>query len=280
MTNISFSGPATPLRPGDIGKAARLARLEPALVRAVTTVETGGSGGFLADGSGRPRILFEAHRFSKNTAGRFDKVAPTLSVPKWTPGLYKGGAAEYDRLAAAAKLDSTAALKSCSWGMFQIMGENHKACGFPDVESYVTAMASGEGAQLEAFIAFIVTLGLDDALRERRWAAFASRYNGTGYRENQYDTKLEQAYRREVDGEPADGVLRVGSKGARVTQLQRAINAALGTLHLNLAPLAPDGVFGRVTEIALRAVQAASGLTADGVAGNATTTALKIGDFA
>jgi hypothetical protein len=87
-----------------------------------------------------------------------------------------------------------AALKSASWGKFQIIGFNHAAAGFKELQAFVNAMYRSEGAQLDAFVAFVLHEKLDDELRERRWADFARRYNGPGFKANAYDTKLAKAF--------------------------------------------------------------------------------------
>jgi hypothetical protein len=162
-----------------------------AAIRAVVSVESAG-GGFLPDG--RPKILFEAKYFHKLTGGKFDKSNPNISSPVWDRKLYKGGAKEWDRLEEAAALDRPAALQSASWGLFQIMGANYKACGFASVEDFVAAMERSEGDQLKAFAKFIRSTKLDGFLRSRNWASFAKGYNGPGYAQNQYDKKLAAAY--------------------------------------------------------------------------------------
>jgi hypothetical protein len=124
---------------------------------------------------------------------RFDATNPDLSTAIWVRN-YAGNAAEYDRLRAAMALDRTAALKSASWGMFQILGVNHAAAGFADVEDFVQAQLDSEGAHLDAFANFVVHQRLDAALRERRWADFAFQYNGPSYEENRYDAKMASAY--------------------------------------------------------------------------------------
>ncbi|HYC03497.1 MAG TPA: N-acetylmuramidase family protein [Azospirillaceae bacterium] len=192
MPPLPFQGAATKLADADIARAAAALGCAPAAVRAVLKVETGGKGGFLPDG--RPRILFEAHLFSRATGGRYDAGHPAISAPSWNRKLYAGGAGEYDRLAAAVALDRTAALASASWGLFQILGSNFRECGHADVEAFVAAMVSGEGAQLDAFVNYVRRRKLDDELREGRWADFARAYNGPAYAANQYDTKLAAAF--------------------------------------------------------------------------------------
>lgn len=179
------------LSEADFLRAATELGVEVAAVKAVSAVESAGSG-FL-DG-GRPKILFEGHWFSKFTKHKYDTSHPTLSYKKWTKQHYQGGALEYGRLDVAKTLDKEAALKSTSWGKFQIMGFNHKLAGYATVTAFVDDMKKSEGAQLLAFVKFIKSTKLDTALKAKDWAAFAKGYNGSAYAKNQYDIRLKQAY--------------------------------------------------------------------------------------
>ena len=93
-------------------------------------------------------------------------------------------------------LDRAAALQSASWGMFQIMGFNYQACGYSSVESFVEDMFKSESEHLSAFVGFIKKNKLAAALKSKNWATFAAAYNGPGYAENHYDTKMEKAYKK------------------------------------------------------------------------------------
>lgn len=188
-----FAGGGLTLSEQDFKRAADRLGCEVAAVKAVAEVESGGKTGFLPDK--RPKILFESRWFHKLTGGRFDASNPELSTPTWVRN-YKGGAAEYDRLQGAIALDRAAALKSASWGMFQILGVNHAIVGFGDVEAFVKAQVESEGRQLDAFIGFVISNKLDDELRDKRWADFARVYNGPGFAENKYDSKMADAYAR------------------------------------------------------------------------------------
>lgn len=164
-----------------------------AAIKAVCKIEAP-RGGFNPDGT--PVTLFEAHVFSRETGGKFDLVAPDLSSPRWNRKLYgKTWQQEKDRLDRAAKLDRDSALRSCSWGRFQIMGFNHDVCGFETIQSFVNAMYRSESEQLDCFAQFILHSGLCPPLRRLDWVAFARGYNGPRYYENKYDEKLAAAYR-------------------------------------------------------------------------------------
>ncbi len=55
-------------------------------------------------------------------------------------------------------------------------------------------MYHSEGKQLIAFVNFVILNNLAGKLRRKDWSGFARRYNGSGYKVNQYDTKLKKAY--------------------------------------------------------------------------------------
>jgi peptidoglycan hydrolase-like protein with peptidoglycan-binding domain len=195
LPTSSFRLPTGPGRAGlmeaDFERAARTLQCEIAGIKAVAEVESRGDG-FLA--SGRPKILFEAHLFSRRTQHQYDGTHADISSPSWNRALYKGGEKEYERLEKAMALNTQAALESASWGRFQIMGFNHQNASFASVETFVNAMFEAEGRHLDAFISFLQATGLTAALREKRWADFARGYNGDGFAENQYDVKLKAAY--------------------------------------------------------------------------------------
>jgi hypothetical protein len=188
---MNFVGPATPLEDKDIAEVADVLGCDAAAVQAVCDVEAAGAG-FLDDG--RPKILFEAHVFGRLTGHQFDEDHPNVSAPSWDRSLYgKSGAHQYDRLAEAMALDETAALKSASWGMFQVMGMNHKACGFDTVQEFVAALVQNERAQLDAFAKFCKSTSAANSLRTHNWTAFARTYNGPG-QVDYYANKLREAY--------------------------------------------------------------------------------------
>ena len=179
--------------------------LEPALLKAVQVVEAAGRDGFLADG--RPQILFEGHimykefhkKFPDRDLGYLCKKYPTVFFPKWDKSKYLGGVHEYKRLELAKEIDEECALKSASWGMFQIMGFNHKICGCQDVYDFVHKVSESHEKQLELMYYFMHNSGCLKNLKEKDWAGFAKKYNGPGYAQNAYDQKLRNAYENFID---------------------------------------------------------------------------------
>lgn len=176
--------------------------LEVAVVKAVQEVESSGRG-FLPDN--RPTILFEGHIFWRELKQAGINPKPLVNgnenvlYEKWTKTFYEGKAAEYTRLEKARNINTKAklfeaALSSASWGMFQIMGFNAHKGGAFDVIDFVTKMKRSEAEQLKSFGHFIDNTKLLVPLRNKEWATFARGYNGRGYKANQYDVRLKNAY--------------------------------------------------------------------------------------
>ena len=169
---------------------------EVAAIKAVAEVESSGDG-FLADG--KVKILFEPHIFWKELRKANINPAPLQSdilYPVWGSVPYGKVSAQHGRLDRASAIHKDAALKSASWGKFQIMGFNYAAAGFATVRDFVNAMTISEDAQLMAFTTYIKTSHLDDELRNKDWKGFARGYNGAAYAKNNYDKKLAAAYNK------------------------------------------------------------------------------------
>ncbi len=251
-------------------------------IHAVIDVETGNGKGF--DARGRPKMLFEPHIFYRELpkAKRQEAVAAGLAYPKWRRDYPSDS---YPRLRAAMKIDPVAALRSCSWGLGQVMGFNHKMAGYDTIEAMVRAFMEDEEHHLAAMVDFIKSAGLDDEIRRHDWSGFARGYNGSGYRQNRYHLKLASAFAKwrklkdtpwtpalaENDNARIDAsaaALGRGEKGDAVRALQRDL-AALGFYAASI-----DGDFGPATEASVRAFQAANGQLVDGWAGDATLQAI------
>lgn len=186
-------GPDTPLTDADYDASAKRLSVPAAYVKAFASVEAAGAG--FQDG--KPKILPERHCFSKATGRRFDQSHPDLSYPKWGAKPYpKTQDARYDLLLKMVRLDVDAGFGACSYGKFQILGSNFESCGYSSPMEFAFAMAKDEPTQLKAFEGFIRRNGILAPLVAGDWAQVARRYNGPGYRENAYDTKLAAAARK------------------------------------------------------------------------------------
>jgi hypothetical protein len=188
-----------------IQKAAATLSLDVATVTTVCNVETKGAGFF---NSGKCAILFERHKFyaalltvlPQATVDNLVAEFPNIVNPQ--PGGYVGGEGEWSRLTQAEDVVSGMglapglAMRSASWGLFQIMGFNYIQAGFRSVEAFVAAMCESEANQLAAFVNYVQDEnagGMVIALRKRDWTSFAVQYNGKN--QKGYDTRMADAYK-------------------------------------------------------------------------------------
>lgn len=175
-------------------------------IRAFGATEARGVG-FLKNG--KAKILFERHKMysylvkfkGKAYANEQMRLCPNLV--NTSTGGYKGKEAEYTRLSLAKNIHEEAALMSCSWGQFQIMGENWQDLGYKSVFDFVEQMQTSESLQLEAFIRFIETKkGLLIALQKEDWDTVFRLYNGPNYKKLGYEAKFlaERAHLEPIYG--------------------------------------------------------------------------------
>jgi len=195
------------LKESDLIRAANRLGAELATIKAVNEVESRGAGFFEP---GKPAILFERHIMHRQLSlltelddehqvqSRVAELVATLpNLVNPRPGGYSGGMAEHARLARAKMIDAGAAIGSCSWGLFQIMGFHYAHLGYASEQAFADAMQASEANHLDAFVRFIeADPALHKALKNRQWAKFARIYNGPAYARNLYDVKLARAYAR------------------------------------------------------------------------------------
>ena len=198
MTALLGKERGNQLRSTDLQAGADRLAVPLATLATVAQVESIGEG-FTQDQ--RPVVLFERHVFYQQLSQHLgqaeaDRLAahyPNLVNPQ--RGGYAGGAAEWERLQLAISLHRDAAIESASWGMFQLMGYHWPALGFASACDWQSAMQRSECDHLDALCRFILQdPALHKALKGRKWAEFARRYNGPAYKENDYDSKLAKAY--------------------------------------------------------------------------------------
>lgn len=185
---------APPVSDGDLVAASIRLGAPVASIRGVRSVEAP-RGPF--DDQGRPTILFERHKFHGHTGGLYDHAAPDLSNA--VGGGYGAFSAQYGKLARACALDPDAAFQSCSWGAFQVMGENALALGYPSAYDMAKTLTQSEAAHLDCFVRFIEHNDLVAKFRACRHGdpascvPFVRAYNGPGYEANDYHRKLAAA---------------------------------------------------------------------------------------
>lgn len=177
-------------------KAAAALGCEVAAIKAVARVESAGAG---FDNNGKLKVLFEPHIFWQQLEAAH--IDPARYASAYKDVLYREYrqdhgpyATQWAKLNRARQINEEAALKSASYGMFQIMGFNHAAAGFATVADMVIAFNTGEDAQLEGFVQFVLAKKLQGFLRQKDFAGFAEKYNGPSYALNAYDTRMRTYY--------------------------------------------------------------------------------------
>lgn len=196
-----LSNPRAPaLTASDFEEAAAKLGVQPGIMHAVRKVEAP-RGPF--DRDGRPTILFERHVFRRGCepTGCFDASHPAISGKAYGRGGYGAHSIQYDKLADACALDPEAAFRACSWGAFQVLGENAVTLGYPSAFDMALELSTSEAAHLDSFVRFVVANKLVDALRKCRAGdpqsciPFVRVYNGPAYATFSYHAKLAEAAR-------------------------------------------------------------------------------------
>lgn len=196
-----------PLTEQDFIEAAAELGVEPAAIHAVVDIEAGVQHkGFWKEGY--PLVNFDLTMF-RSMARRHNinlsKYTRSHAVVFARPDSKKYGGyspAQQARLEAAMSIDTVAAIEGTFWGMFQIGGFNWRKCGAESARDFAATMARSERDQLELFIQFLRSTGLDRHLRSLSWSAFARGYNGPSYARKGYHTRLAKAYAKYKAKEP------------------------------------------------------------------------------
>jgi hypothetical protein len=198
FNGFKFNGPK--IGDLDLPRIGRAIGVGEDIVHGIMDVEAAGSG---TDRAGRLKALYEPHVAYRNSAGsvRAALVKAGLAYPKWKRNY---PADSYPRIFECAEIaGAEIALRSTSWGLPQILGENFSAAGYDSATAMVQDFLRDEDNQLEAMLRFIETNDLDDELQalEAKLAAgkrvtadecraFVRGYNGAGYAKNGYHTKF------------------------------------------------------------------------------------------
>ena len=194
----------------DILAAAADLKCDAGLIYALAKQESATSSFTKVDGRTVPTILYERHIFRKYTSPHMKPPSPyehdhheicgpgyhrtrkvngvlidrSTTAAAVADDVYgPPGRHQYERLCKAYALDRAAALESCSWGKFQIMGFNYKAAGYADVFAFVKGMSTGDPAHIKAFLKFAKSNDtLLSGLQNRNYEQIAEGHNGAGWR--------------------------------------------------------------------------------------------------
>jgi len=245
-----------------------------AFLAAVVEVESGGKIFADVNGTAQPLIRFEGHYFDRLVPRHLQAAARQQGLASPKVGGVKNPrsqAARYLMLGRAMKLDAEAAISSCSWGIGQVMGSHWKRLGFSSAAALKARAQSGFDGQLDLMMRYVQRFDLLDEMQRGDIHGFARGYNGPLYAKWGYHTKIEAAIKRHKGGtvSKANGMLRMGSKGQKVRELQILLNRAGFSVVV-------DGDFGRATKDAVKSFQSSKRLEVDGVVGAQTMKALML----
>lgn len=173
--------------------------IEIAVIKALAEVESSGEG-FLE--TGEPKILFEPHIFwrelvnNKKDPSKYTKGNEDILYRTWKRGAYGKVSEQHSRLARAVQIDRDAALKSASYGLFQVLGNNYKILGYNYLQDFINCAYESEDCHLEMFVRFIRANNLVRHLKNKDYHKFFRAYNGEGYLKNKYPEKFQAAYNK------------------------------------------------------------------------------------
>ncbi len=183
-------------------------KIPPAVAVAVFAIESSGKG-FINQ---RMIIRFENHQFyrwwgrdnpvifnehfshDQNKVWQYHQFRPLKNLP-WE-SFHGKQAREWDVFDFARKLNETAAMKSISMGLPQIMGFNHEKIGYPSVQKMFNNFSKDIRYHILGFFEFLDPLMLT-ALRNGDFKQFAKFYNGPG-QADYYGEWLSTAYSKIV----------------------------------------------------------------------------------
>lgn len=143
-------------------------------------------------------IRFENHkwrkyRFASRAAKKFDrKRNPRSMAKRWENFMAMDVICRQDALLSPRA--DIAAIYAHSFGAFQIMGFNHRPCGFESHREFLQAMKTAQG-QVECMVGFIQdNPSLTEAVQRNDYVMFAFHFNGRNYHINRYDQRLASAH--------------------------------------------------------------------------------------
>lgn len=251
--------------------AAKENHWPPSALLAVVECETSGKP-FEQDGH-TPSLLFERHKFysemQKHEPSKLGAaIKAGLAIPKWNKKTqYKDQGTSAGRLNVIAKaraIDEEVANRAASWGLGQTMGFNAERLRYANATAMVAELSKGIGQQVDALVREIKSSKLDRYLIAKNFAAFAKGYNGPGYKQNNYDVRMQkadEAWQRRL----ANGTFRAPPSKTLTTVYQTKLK------ELGYAVGKVDGKWGDLTTGATSAYQQKNGLKVTGYPDDETT---------
>jgi hypothetical protein len=181
-------------------EAARKLGVEIEVLKAIGKKEARGE---CFNGKGQAKILFERHKMyqhlkkKKYSEDQLNKLIEKYpSIVNTVYGDYNV-LSSYDKLKIAKTIDFDSAIKSCSWGCFQVLGEYYQWLYSSPMELEL-AMNTCELQQFHYFIAYLEKSSphMIPALQKKDWRKIAFLYNGSKWESQNptYAKDLEKYY--------------------------------------------------------------------------------------
>ncbi|WP_460154659.1 N-acetylmuramidase domain-containing protein [Pseudomonas sp. S2_G10] len=177
--------------------------VEREVLRAIAVAETGDKSPFREYEVGKRHalILYERHYMRRlllaSGMSQSEINALSISEPKIVHAyeasyVYGSLDEQYSRFKRAREINHAAAIKSCSWGKFQVMGEYYRHL-YSSIEELEEAQNYCALQHLQYFKVFLVKeKKLMEPMKNKDWLLIAQKYNGKG--QIGYDVKIRSAY--------------------------------------------------------------------------------------
>lgn len=251
---------------------------------AVVETESDGVAYANVNGKSEPLIRWEGHYFDKRLDAGERTIARKLGLASPKAGVVKNPSkqqARWDRLyIPGTEIDEEAATESISMGVGQVMGSHDQKLGFDTAVKMFDYVRQGAVEQVDLMMRYVKEFDLLDELERGDFTGFARGYNGPNYKKYAYHTKMRAAAKKYAymddaqvkDGvsvkkperaEKAESMLRMGTEGAKVRELQALLVRAGHAVKV-------DGDFGDATRRAVKAFQKKHKLEVDGIVGPKT----------
>lgn len=186
---------------------------EEAAVYAVSKQESTGGGFMQYDGKNVAKILYERHYMYNNLKSLKGEVfaEQEMSINKYLVNNERGRyiynskgvkqdnteIASREKLSVSRNIDENSAIKSCSWGSFQIMGQYFNNL-YKTPQDLEKAQDMCELQQIAYFKAYLLEVNKNalKALRNKNWEQFTRAYNGPAWKENNsnYPINMKKYY--------------------------------------------------------------------------------------
>jgi len=167
-----------------VPKAAAALGIEPAIVKAILAIETGGAP--ITTGQNIKFLFMIGRHFTPKLKKKF----PSRELPSWANKRMSGSRAI---LRAGIDLWPHGAYANTSWGAFQIHGWSYRKLGYGSPEEMVRAFKQSADAQIKGFIDFVRTKRpLFEAIKNKDWYGIGYYYNGD--RQGRYASWMQQIY--------------------------------------------------------------------------------------